>query len=354
MTHFFLSRGRMLLRSMAMLLLLNQPAAAITLGQVDNFQGGTVQGWSSLGQTTTSNVANAGPAGAGDNALDVVATNRVTVFNETQWVGNYTAAGVNRITMAVRHQNAFNLQLRLGIAKGNFSGGGFGDTYVSVNSVTVPNDGVWHNLAFDVKPSDFEPSAGNSSANPNAAAALANVTHLRILHNPSPMDFTGAPGGGVFRVDNITAAAATVESADFDGDNDIDGADFLTWQRGLGVGTTKAQGDADGNNMVNAADLAVWKSQFGLGAAAESVSAVPEPGALVIGSVVALAIVGTPRRSAPKGHSRFNFPRASFKAPRRCEAKTLAEWRNGGAAGTCHETLNHLWLKPGENAFGRL
>jgi hypothetical protein len=55
-------------------------------------------------------------------------------------------------------------------------------------------------------------------------------------------------------------------TADFDADGDVDGTDFMTWQRnnGLAFGATKAQGDANGDGRVNAADLTILKSQFGL------------------------------------------------------------------------------------------
>jgi len=52
--------------------------------------------------------------------------------------------------------------------------------------------------------------------------------------------------------------------SDFDSDGDVDGADFLRWQRGLGVslGGSRAQGDAQGDGDVDGADLDVWKAQF--------------------------------------------------------------------------------------------
>jgi hypothetical protein len=82
-------------------------------------------------------------------------------------------------------------------------------------------------------------------------------------------------------------AVIVVASADFDEDGDVDGADFLTWQRGLGAGTTHAEGDADGNGAVDVSDLAAWRFQFGAtGAAVPIGTAVPEPlgfGALVAG-----------------------------------------------------------------------
>lgn len=54
-------------------------------------------------------------------------------------------------------------------------------------------------------------------------------------------------------------------SADFDGDGDVDGADFLTWQQGFGSGTTRAEGDADFDNDVDGDDLAIWQLQYGNG-----------------------------------------------------------------------------------------
>jgi hypothetical protein len=47
------------------------------------------------------------------------------------------------------------------------------------------------------------------------------------------------------------------DSADFDADGDVDGKDFLVWQRNLGVGATNAAGDADYDGVVDAQDLAV-------------------------------------------------------------------------------------------------
>jgi autotransporter-associated beta strand protein len=93
----------------------------------------------------------------------------------------------------------------------------------------------------------------------------------------------------------VTTAAMPVDDADFDGDGDIDGADFLTWQRNLGAtGTgTLATGDANGDTNVNAADLAVWQTQFAT--ATPVAGSVPEPTCVVmLGS--ALAALAAVRR----------------------------------------------------------
>jgi hypothetical protein len=57
---------------------------------------------------------------------------------------------------------------------------------------------------------------------------------------------------------------ADVDSADFDGDGDVDGRDFLTWQRGYGtlINATRAMGDADGDGDVDQADLQFFQSQY--------------------------------------------------------------------------------------------
>ncbi len=77
--------------------------------------------------------------------------------------------------------------------------------------------------------------------------------------------------------------------ADFDGDNDVDGIDFLTWQRNVGLGgqTDNSNGDADGSGTVDSADLAVWEIQYGSVPLSAATSAVPEP---TTGSLFFLAV----------------------------------------------------------------
>jgi hypothetical protein len=91
-------------------------------------------------------------------------------------------------------------------------------------------------------------------------------------------------------------SAATTEDADFDGDGDIDGADFLTWQRGVGTAGTQAQGNADGQGLIDGADLAIWEAQFGTATAASA--PVPEPASalLALAAAVGAAAIRHGRR----------------------------------------------------------
>jgi hypothetical protein len=74
----------------------------------------------------------------------------------------------------------------------------------------------------------------------------------------------------------------TTSDADFNNDGIVNGADFLIWQRGFGVGSSHNAGDADGSGTVNAADLAWWKSTFGTSAGMASFAAVPEASSIVL------------------------------------------------------------------------
>jgi hypothetical protein len=97
------------------------------------------------------------------------------------------------------------------------------------------------------------------------------------------------------KVAAFTLGAAPAEDADFDNDDDVDGSDFLIWQRGFGVGNNNATGDANGNGVVDAADLAIWNTQFGVAAVATA-GAVPEPTSLAMGALGCLAAVAASRR----------------------------------------------------------
>ncbi|HYO24692.1 MAG TPA: choice-of-anchor Q domain-containing protein [Lacipirellulaceae bacterium] len=125
-------------------------------------------------------------------------------------------------------------------------------------------------------------------------------------------------------------------TADFDSDNDVDGGDFIVWQRNLGLaaGATKSQGDANGDGAVTAADLAAWRLQFGavgsVAAAAPS-SAAEAPAALAavapaIESPVAGPLLVSPptEDAAASGSQGPAQSRARQAAPSRAEYVALA------------------------------
>ena len=84
------------------------------------------------------------------------------------------------------------------------------------------------------------------------------------------MVYTDRGLGDVSQVISYTFATAPSQPGDFDNDLDVDGADFLEWQREFG-------------STLDASDLATWESNYGsppaIGAA---LSAVPEPSSIAL------------------------------------------------------------------------
>jgi len=116
----------------------------------------------------------------------------------------------------------------------------------------------------------------------------------------------GGPDGNLFNLSAstptslvLTYAGAVVANADFDNDGDVDGRDFLRWQRGFGLTgqTNNSNGDANGDSFVNSLDLAVWQTKYGLAPPLTATStAVPEPTAAALVVLALLAASQVRRR----------------------------------------------------------
>jgi hypothetical protein len=87
------------------------------------------------------NIANGGPAGVGDHFLLITANGsagadgRITVFNRSQWAGNFLAAGVSAIEMDLKNFGTTPLSIRVALK----SGIGIGSPgFVTTQSVHPP------------------------------------------------------------------------------------------------------------------------------------------------------------------------------------------------------------------------
>ena len=128
------------------------PAAAVTLGQTDNFEDGTTQNWlvGLLGAphpAPPENIPSGGPAGVDDNYLLLTAVggngpgNRLTVINASQWAGDYLAAGITGIWMDVNNFGNTDLALRLLVA--DPLGGPPTNVAFSTDPIVVPAGSGW-------------------------------------------------------------------------------------------------------------------------------------------------------------------------------------------------------------------
>lgn len=126
--------------------------------------------------------------------------------------------------------------------------------------------------------------AGNGGASSLGAGYVLGGSHDITFSYAAPGDLSLRAG----YVKYVTGGGAT--DADFDNDLDVDGADFLLWQRQFGTAVPAGTAaDGSGNGQVDAADLSLWKTQFGTTLSTAAAAAVPEP---VGCSLAALALAG--------------------------------------------------------------
>jgi hypothetical protein len=198
---------------------------AVSGNQLDDFQNGTVQSWQkgSASSLQPTNIANGGPAGAGDNYLQVVslggggADSRMAVFNDSQWSGNYVTAGVRQIEMDMANFGVQSLDIRIAIDGGTFAGGGPGNCtatcYSSNFAVNLPADGQWRNFAFLLNTSSMVRANGSPGSEP-LSTVLSSAIELRIVAGTSP-DWIGMAIAGTLGIDNVLASTVPVELQSF-------------------------------------------------------------------------------------------------------------------------------------------
>jgi hypothetical protein len=191
--------------------------AQVQVGQRDDFQNGTTQGWiagpGGGSPVPPVNVPTGGPGGLNDAYLLIRALggagpgSRLSAINFAQWTGNYLAAGVAAITMDVNNLGTTDLFLRLLLA--DPIAGPPNNIVISLAPIVLTAGSGWTNVMFPVIPSALKVLLGSANG------ALSNATELRIFHNPDP-DFPG-PGVGIppivadLGVDNITAVDVVPE-----------------------------------------------------------------------------------------------------------------------------------------------
>ncbi len=235
------------------LMVWHHTASAVAIFQLDNFQSGTVEGWSGGAQPT--NISTGGPAGAGDAFLQITSNgaggpgSKPATHNGgagSNWYGDYSGLDVRAITLDMMNAVSSDpLEMRLVL----FSGDLFAeDRWTSVIAEPVPNDGQWHQYRFYISESDLTPEFGTISYND----LINQVYQVMVRHDPG----TPSPGGetatAVLGIDNVRLVP------------NIDTTTFDALVAAIAAGTDGPAWDINHDNLVNVADLDELRNLGGL------------------------------------------------------------------------------------------
>ncbi len=178
----------------------NSAAADISLGQMDDFEDSSTQGWV-IGTPATNDPTNVSENGNG--FLRYTASgggpgSRMVIYNsESQWNGNFVDAGVTSVLADIRNPGGTNLNLRLAFSDGGLPNGTW---FASSNAVVVAAGSDWTPVEFSIGESDLQQVNGTKSY----TEILGNVQQMRVLSSTSP-NFRGDVMAGTLEIDNITA-----------------------------------------------------------------------------------------------------------------------------------------------------
>lgn len=189
----------------------------------------------------------------------------------------------------------------------------FGDTFADAPAVLSYTAGDWYYLAVSAS---YNSGANQTTANWYLANLSAGETSLTVISNNTLFQgvYDGVSQIGIgnfvngtqeFMDGRIETIALTNEvlsqsqlqshldallstggvDGDFDGDNDVDGRDFVIWQSG------------QSDNSLSEGDLDLWQANYGAGssALAANAAAVPEPSASLL-FMLSVALASLRRR----------------------------------------------------------
>jgi len=176
--------------------------AQVTIGQIDDFQDGTLMNWA--GGATLENVPDGGPGGVADRYLQVASHggfgggSRLATHNSAQWSGNYTAAGVSAIDVLLRNLGQTELHVRVVL----FDLDGLDERWTSNTAHVLAVGTGWQRLTFSIAEDDVTRVQGAGSY----ANLMLDVDRLMIRHQSGAPAAEGEAIAGVLGIDNVRAA----------------------------------------------------------------------------------------------------------------------------------------------------
>ena len=263
---------------------------AATLMSVNDFEDGSVHGWS--GDNFPTNIPTGGPNGVDDNYMELTPSGTIgpggnlAAFNlDEVWVGNYAAIGASAIEADFLNatDNLNDLPMRIVLIGPDTTS----DRWTSTEPFIVPNDGEWHRARFELDESSLTRVGGISSYD----AMMQSVLRVLIRLDPDPPSFDGEKSTDVLGVDNLVLLGIP---GDKNGDGAVDAADagqlFAAW------GTADPKCDLNGDGIVDAADAGVLFTNW---TGDHATIAVPEPHGIAVWLAFLIAGCAVPARCRP-------------------------------------------------------
>jgi hypothetical protein len=188
------------------LLICADSAQAIVVGQIDNFEDETLQNWANggaFGVPPVVNVNTGGPAGANDNFMQVTADGSgpgsfLTVFNRTQWLGDYIGLSVTAIELDLRNLGAVDLTIRLGFKETATLGA---PGYLSAPFSLLAGSG-WQHAVFFINSGSMTAIGGPAAFNSFFSNGFGE---MRIINEAGNTNLVGDAVSAQLGVDNIHA-----------------------------------------------------------------------------------------------------------------------------------------------------
>lgn len=106
----------------------------------------------------------------------------------------------------------------------------------------------------------------------------------------------GVAFGGITYLEDSVVIDLLQGTADFDMDDDVDSADLDIWSAGYGTGTSLASGDAERDGDVDGGDFLSWQRQLTGATPPAAAQAVPEPSCFSLVALASTALLGFCRR----------------------------------------------------------
>ncbi len=318
-----LSRAGMRIFSVPLLLAVAAPAAVGVPVVLQNATATVTQGGFSISQTIDGNLGGVGVINGWAVQDNIGTIDPETAVYETQADVGGPGGAMLTFTLIQNYGSSLTIgRFRLSITeddRSSFADGlsQGGDVTANWNVLGASTAVATNGATLTIQPDGSILASGASPATTvytvTAATEATSITGIRL----EALEDSRLPADGPGRAENgnlvlqefaVDATDVPFPNGDFDENNIVNGADLTRWRTGFGTGTTHMQGDADADGDVDGRDFLVWQRQVGSPPPTAGASAVPEPTALWLGALTPLAALLGPRMGR-------RFPGHSGRAP---------------------------------------